>query len=367
LPRLEFDIVPGLDSLLEAWGELAAGCHAPPFSQPGWYQAFAEAFGWPTHALVARRAGSLVGVVPLSRHRTSMRSPTNWHTPRFAPLAEDDAVTALLAASLVRRAPACLDLSAVDQADVFALALLEEARACHRAVIARVTQRSPYVTFGGDFAAYEARRSTSTRAKFRQWWRRLERCGVVELAFEDGTRNLDALLTEGFAVEGSGWKTGRGTAIVQDPRAERLYRTVARWAAAHGSLELAFLRLDGTAVAFAFSLTDDDTTWCLKTGYDPAFRRLAVGILLMRETLRHACDRGAKVFDFLGDDDPYKLAWTDHVRELQRIQIFDRSPVGIAGYTVWRHGRPLARRLTRAGRDHGDGQRDRRDAGHLVP
>jgi hypothetical protein len=71
------------------------------------------------------------------------------------------------------------------------------------------------------------------------------------------------------------------------------------------------------------------------------------------------------VFDFLGGDDPYKLAWTDHVRELQRIQIFNRSPVGIASYAVWRHGRPLARRLTRTGGDHGDGKRDGRDSRHL--
>jgi CelD/BcsL family acetyltransferase involved in cellulose biosynthesis len=224
--RLEFDIVP-IGPLAEAWADLAAGRRAPPFSHPGWFQAFAEAFGTPTHALVARQAGSLVGIVPLGRHRSSIRSPTNWHTPRFAPLAEDDSIAALLASYLVRRAPACLDVSFVDPASTFARALLEEAGACHRTVIARVMQRSPYVPFDGDFAAYEARRSTSTRSKFRQWWRRLERCGLVELTFEDGTRNLDALLAEGFAVEGSGWKTGRGTAIVQDPRAEQLYRTVA--------------------------------------------------------------------------------------------------------------------------------------------
>jgi CelD/BcsL family acetyltransferase involved in cellulose biosynthesis len=367
LSRLEVDIVCGLDPLAEAWDELATERGTPPFCHPAWFQAFAESFGTPTHGLVARRAGELVGILPLARRRTSIRSPTNWHTPRFEPVVLDDDVAARLGAELVRLSPACLDLSFVDPSGTFAAALVQEARTRHRHVIARVLQRSPYVALEGDYAAYEAARPPALRRALRTRRRQLEAAGTVEFAFEDGTRDLDALLDEGFAIEGSGWKSERGTAIVQDPRVEHLYRSVARWAADRGSLELGFLRVDGVAAAFSLALVDERSMWCLKIGFNPAFRRLSAGTVLTGEAIRRAYARGLEVFDFLGGDEPFKLRWTDRVRETHRIQVFDWSPVGITSYAVWRHGRPIARRLTRPRSDHGDRQRDGRDAGKLTP
>jgi CelD/BcsL family acetyltransferase involved in cellulose biosynthesis len=345
LARLEIDIVDDLDPLSEAWDELAAACRAPPFCRPGWFEAFAEAFGTPTHALVARRAGELIGIVPLGRRRSSLRSPTNWHTPGFEAVVLNDAVAASMGTALVRRAPACLDLSFVDPSAPFAAALLEEARTRHRHVIARVVQRSPYVVLDGDFPTYRAARPHGLRRALRRRRRQLEASGHVEVVFEDGTQGLEALLDEGFAIEGSGWKTARGTAIVQNPHVEGLYRSVARWAAGRGWLELGFLRVNGVAAAFSLALHDDRTVWCLKIGFNPAFRTFSPGTVLLGEVIQRAYARGFAVFDFLGADDPYKLNWTDRVREAHRIQVFDRSPVGIAGYAVWQHGRPLARRL----------------------
>jgi CelD/BcsL family acetyltransferase involved in cellulose biosynthesis len=354
--RLAIELVRGLDSLAEPWDELAAARHAPPFCQPGWFQAFAEAFGTPTHALVARRAGALAGIVPLGQRHSSLRSPTNWHTPGFEPVVVDDEVAASLGAELVRLAPACLDLSFVDPSRPFAATLLEEAGARHRHVITRVVQRSPYVVLDGDFDSYTATRPHGLRRALRKRRRQLEACGSVEFAFEDGTHDLEALLDEGLAIEGSGWKTERGTAILQDPRVEGLYRSVARWAADRGWLELGFLRVDGVAAAFSLALIDDRTHWWLKLGFNPAFGNYSVGTVLTGGVIERAYARGLEVFDFLGPDEPYKLRWTDRVREAYRIQVFDRSPVGIASYAAWRRGRPVVRRLVR-----GD-TRDRRRA-----
>ena len=66
--------------------------------------------------------------------------------------------------------------------------------------------------------------------------------------------DLEADLTDGFRVEGSGWKGRSGTAIVSAPETETFYRGVARAFQRRNELRLSRIVLDGTTVAFDLCL-----------------------------------------------------------------------------------------------------------------
>jgi len=335
----------GIVPVRREWDELADRTGAPPFLRPGWIEAWWEAFGrGRLRVLAAREGGRLVAVMPVARRAPVVCSPTNWHTPVFGPVAEDRASVRELIVSLLSSRGTWLDLAPLDSGDSAVGELAELAHAGHVRVIARTVLRSPYIRLEGGWPEYEASLSREVRQQARKRRRRLERLGRVEVTFTTRSDRWDELLTEGFAVEGSGWKAGQGTAISSRVETERFYRQVALWAAARGTLHLGHVRFDGECVAFLLSFSERGTLYTIKAGFDTRYSRYAPGAILTRDSIEHAYEQGMSSYEFLGDADPYKIHWARQVRERVRLQAFPPSVVGAAGFVGWRYARPLALR-----------------------
>jgi CelD/BcsL family acetyltransferase involved in cellulose biosynthesis len=221
--------------------------------------------------------------------------------------------------------------------------------AAPRRSVVRTVLRSPYVPIGDDFAAFGESLSRRLRKEIRRLERRAADAGHVEYEFATGTERLDEQLDEGFAIEGSGWKSESGSAIVSSPETHRFYRDVARWAAARGSLVLAFMRLDGRAVAFDMCFEEAGVAYVLKGGFDTAHRKLGPGTLLTHASIARAFERGLRSYELLGEADDYKLQWTSELRERVRVQLFAASPGGLARRLAWTHGRRAVARLRERG------------------
>jgi CelD/BcsL family acetyltransferase involved in cellulose biosynthesis len=339
------DIVASIDDVAEPWEELADASEAGPFVRPGWFRAWQSAFGRDdVRVLVVTRSGSPVGVLPLVRRATRVVSPTNWHTPAYGPVAQDEQAERALARHIPSILRSSVDLAFLDPSSAFAGELGRVARARSLREVSRPILRSPYIDLEGTFADYEASRESKFRRELARRTKRLGELGEIEISFHDGTERLESLLAEGFAVEGSGWKTERGTAIAADPAADRFYRDAAAWASERGWLQLGFLRLDGRCVAFSYTIVLNDVVHVVKVGFDPEYRKFAPGTILTRANIERAFEHGATRYDFLGDDDRYKLDWASEIRERVRIQLFARTPLGFASFAAWRYGRPAVKR-----------------------
>jgi CelD/BcsL family acetyltransferase involved in cellulose biosynthesis len=96
---------------------------------------------------------------------------------------------------------------------------------------------------------------------------------------DDITPHVQAFL----ALEASGWKGARGTAIQNDGQATAGLK--AGLSAMHGLGKLRFwtLRLNGAPVASLFALVDGGTAVLGKIGYDEAFSKYSPGVLLIIE------------------------------------------------------------------------------------
>ncbi|HXE81571.1 MAG TPA: GNAT family N-acetyltransferase [Vicinamibacterales bacterium] len=344
--RLELEICDDVDAIGAEWDELADRARASPFLRRAWCRTWADCFSTrPLRVACAVRNGRLAALVPFldGRH---LRSPTNFHTPEFGALADGPAAEAFLFDRLfaLRR----------DSITLSCLALGASSDRCCRSAannhgyrtLVRVQQEALYLALdGASWADIERRLSGKLRADLRRRLRRIEEAGRVTVDVTNGGGDLESRLMEGFAVEPSGWKRARGSAISSRTETERFYRETARWAAAQGILRLAFLRLDRRAVAFQFAFEDHGVYYFLKGGYDPAFAQYAPGKLLVARMIARACDLRLRRFEFLGTEESWKREWTSTRTSRIVLAAFAPGPIGLALWSAHRFGRPLVRTI----------------------
>ncbi len=336
-------------SLTQEWNALADRVRAAPFLRPGWIDAWWRAFGrGELEIIVARRAGRLVGLAPLFRRHGAVRSTSNWHTPAFGFLSEDSETERALAEMTVAGTRRRATLSFLDAEGRTVARCRAEGEAAGFRVLVRTLERSPYLEIEGDWESYQGNLKGTFRRDLARRLRRFHEEGRVSFEILDGTARLDELLAEGFDVEASSWKGPRGTAVAVGARTRLFYCDVARWAANEGWLRLAFLRLDGRAIAFHYGLEERGVYYALKGGYDPCFSKFSPGSLLINFTLAHAFSTGLRRYEFLGGDEPYKLAWTRSCRSLVLLHLFAPSVTGFLDWIALAYGRPVAKaaRLT---------------------
>jgi CelD/BcsL family acetyltransferase involved in cellulose biosynthesis len=309
---------------VEGWNVLA-GSAGSPFLTAEWLAAWWSAFGGGrlTCLLLRDDRGSLrAGACCRRLAGGRLAAAANEHTGDWDVVAADDQARRAL-----WRAVAGLGAGAVDLAAIRSRASLDQAgqelRAAGYSTVEVTGVRSPYLELPGTWDALLASVSRNLRSQLGNRRRALEREGRLRFRTtvggeEELGRDLDAFLR----VEGSGWKAGSGTAILSDPRTQRLYTDFARAAAAAGWLRLHLLELDGVPVAADLNCAFAGGTFLVKTGFDERYARFSPGLVLRGEVLRAAIQEGSRFYDFLGGPDGYKLRWTTDLRPRTAIKAY---------------------------------------------
>lgn len=345
-PSSTVDLAAALGPLASEWRELADRVGSSPFLYPEWFDAWWSAFGTGTlRALTVRRGGRLVGVAPVQLRHGVWRAPANPHTPLFDVVALDEEAVQALAAALVSRAPREIAVGPLDAQGALLGALEAAARTSACRVVLRPAGRAPYLSLPGAVGVHERALSRNLRHDVQRRMRRLCEAGSVSVEVSDGSTALHELLDEGFRVEQRSWKGRQETAIASNRPTLRFYTALAEWAASSGWLRLAFLRLDGRAIAFQFDLEVHHAYYSLKIGYDPAYDRFSPGKLLAYSMVARAVARGHLVYELLGTDEPWKERWTHEGHDLVTLRAFAPSVSGRVAFRAFVYGRPVLRRL----------------------
>lgn len=327
------------------WERLARQTKASLFLWPGWIGAWWRAFGAGQLEILATYEGdSLAGVLPMYRFRGILRSTTNPHTPLFGFLTASEEAARQLSQVLFARRPHRIELSFLSPTAAGVPLTLEAAEAAQYRVRTESVQAAPYVDTDRTWESYESELRRKFRGELRRRQRRLEEEGRLTLEISSGTEGLDELLEEGFRVEGSGWKGEYGTSIESHPATRRFYTEVARWSAERGWLRLAFLRLDGQAIAFDYCFEYNRVHYLLKTGYDPAYKKFAPGMIIRHLMLKRAFAENIVTYDFLGEDYTWKREWTSNQQERLFLHMFAPTPLGLLNRSVFEYGRPASAR-----------------------
>lgn len=325
--RVEAAIVAIEPRLETEWDDLAVRTGAAPFARPAWVRAWTQASGLPVSAATVRLDGVLAAVLPIVERRRWVRTAADWHVPMLEAVFDDrEALDHLVEHLLAGRRRVTVDFVLRDGATALAFAEGFDRRGFR--VRTRTRLASPFVEFGGEWEDYANSLSTKKWRELRRRRRRLAEQGPVEFDVRDGSFDLDRLLSEGFAIEGSGWKTLRGTAIASDRSIERFYRQVSCWAANDGMARVSLLRVGGRPIAFDLSIVHGGVEWLLKTGFDPEWAAYSPGSLLRAEALRTAFEEKVRLYEFAGSAEAWKLEWTAATRD---IVVLDGYAPGLGG------------------------------------
>jgi CelD/BcsL family acetyltransferase involved in cellulose biosynthesis len=118
---------------------------------------------------------------------------------------------------------------------------------------------------------------------------RLAEHGAVNFDVAKSPADVTTAIETFLALEASGWKGQRGTALGQDEGDAAFIRRAAPALAATGQCEIVSLRAGDTPVAAAIVLRHRDRAFYFKLGVDERFAKFSPGVQLTLDLTRYLC------------------------------------------------------------------------------
>ncbi len=182
-----------------------------------------------------------------------------------------------------------------------------------------VTERCPVLDLAATWDTYLASLGGKQRHELLRKIRRLERERPRAAAVAHATPEaVEAHLSEFFRLH-RGSRTGK--ARFMDEAMERFFRIAIGALTARGAARLWMLEEGGYALATFVCLEWPGHVGLYNSGFDVSQAALSPGIVLLGHVIRDAIDRGARRFDFLRGDEPYKLALGGRPEALYEIRV----------------------------------------------
>ena len=169
---------------------------------------------------------------------------------------------------------------------------------------------------GGDFAKYLQNRKSKTRGTIRRKDKRVRQRDDVRFEIFTTDRNIDRAVAAYQQVYDASWKEAE---VYAD-----FVPSLIRHCAKEGSLRLGILFIGNEPAAVEFCILASGVATMFKTAYDPRFRGLSVGTVVMMRVLEHVLDcETVREIDFGMGDETYKTEFASASRELHEIVAYD--------------------------------------------
>ncbi len=135
-------------------------------------------------------------------------------------------------------------------------------------------------------------------------------------------------------VEARSWKGAEGVARFQPGRDQEFLRRVLAALGAAGEMELWLARMEGRPVAFEINFLAPERIRLYQGAYDEAFRKYSPGGVLDFLSIERAWKAGAREYDFMSGDEPYKAERTDATRPIRYRALFPDGPRGQLAFAL---------------------------------
>lgn len=168
----------------------------------------------------------------------------------------------------------------------------------------------------------------SFRPLLTRYPRRLQSRFAVKFSRCEDAGDLKSQLQTLFDLHQMRW-TGRGEigAFANNERRDFYYRMATAFLQ-RGWLEFWRLELNGETVGGQFCFRYNDTVFLLQEGFHPKYAAEKIGYALKAHLLEEVIRTGAKRYDFLGGDDPYKAKFGAHQENYRNLFIAGPSKLG---------------------------------------
>jgi CelD/BcsL family acetyltransferase involved in cellulose biosynthesis len=333
-----------LPGLAAPWDALAERDRTP-FSLHAWYSAWWDGYGADRELRLCTvwEGAELVGLMPLCERGGRLETMANEESCVVRPLARDADALRLLAEAIAAARYDLLEIRRLPEHEQAVEAFSAAAREAGRWSIVEPDITSPIVDTTGTREEYRSATRGKWHKNLRRLHRKLLREHDAEVKVIEPPVDLDAEISEGIAVESSGWKREAGSAILSRPENEAYYRSLARRFHERGELRPSTIRIDGRLIAWDLGILHRNRLYSPKAGYLEEFRALAPGLIIELATIERCFELGIEAHELLGADEEYKLRFSTSVRRHRYFRAYPRRPLPTARY-AWRRLVPHDRR-----------------------
>ena len=323
----------GFESLQDEWNELVRNSDAANiFLTWEWISTWWRHFGKRArlHVLVMRDAGDgrLVGLLPLMQRRQPfsagpIRELAFLGCTTAAPDHQDLIARAEYERPVVEAAVTTLtnpkmswDLLRLEGMSAASKLLSSLPNALPTARLLQWETHCPYLDLPNDWDEFFVGLDRKLQNNFRRQERRLEEHadGPVTCHQVTDSSELEAALSDLLDLHRQ-IRNGQGEAGSFGGEAmQKFHREVAGKFLENDWLRLYRLKVGERTIAASYCFSFAETVSLYQTGYDRNFSRYGPGARIIMFALRQAIEDGAKTFDFLRGNHPYKYQWTDLTR-----------------------------------------------------
>lgn len=332
--RADVHFGAGLFQELEGpWRDLAS--HSPnasPFQTIEWNRIWWRHFGGArqpqVHAVYDGK--DLVGLMPIMRTHGPWRTlrpmglgPSDYLHPLARPGLEEDVARVVLESVKTQKGVDLIDLHQV-----------RETRALATCFEGPVLEQATCLVLDlpGSFDAYLQSIGKSLRYDVRKLDKSLfasGRAAIESFGIEEIDRGMEIF----FEQHKLRWRK-RGLPGAFLGRSIRFHKEWAVSAARNGWLRLSVLSLDKEPIGAIYAMAHGETAYYYQAGFDPAKGSVSPGTLLVAHTIRQSIEEGARHFDFMRGDEPYKRRWKpNHVYRNLRLMAPVSELLGNLGFS----------------------------------
>lgn len=344
--------VSGLASL---WRDIEREASPNPFVTFAWVDAWWRALGRnhePYVVLVEDHDGRALGLAPLMRCVTQTRLGGRVASLRFMGDPGSDRLGFVSRAGHEREvADAVAAWLRRQRHDWHVLALANLVEGCAELialtrcfggahlVIDQPGLPCPFLTIESDWADYLQVRSANFRSELRRSRRKVEE--DIGGRFRICSEPEDVRSALGFLFRHSieRLEDGPGSSF-GDPDFRAFHLDAAQRLLECGRLSLWVLEIEETTAAVLYDLVAGEKVWFYNAAFDARWGAFKPGAVLLARAIEDAFDRGAREFDFLLGDYPYKRRWTAAARRHRILTVVRPRPMAVveAAVPLWWDG-----------------------------
>ena len=311
---------------VDSWRRLAE-LRGNPFLTPDWYLAWLAAFAAEEPFLITWGRGEAEGLLPLVRVRIGPLKVLrfagaqrgDWFSPLCPPGREDEMSAACGDLLRRRRDWHLFFLDRIDSGSDTGSApsWLGALGAGMRTPRRRGREVLPFIGFGGGgYEEYLASRSRNFRSQIGRRRRKLERERGLSFRMTTAESELEEDLSTFFALHEERWRNRGGSSALGADAVKDMHRRFAAAALERGWLRLWTADVDGKPGAAWYGWSIGGRYCYSLSGLSEEYEPFALGTVLLAQTIEHAAEEGAEVYDLMWGDEAYKSRFETGRREV---------------------------------------------------
>jgi len=314
------------EAVCSAWKELADSVDANFSLYPGWTKITAESLGIfdDSKLITVEQEQKLIAAIPFVR--SNLRSfginlralelvsnKVSYHNGFVSSLAPDAVLDILISVASQQRVDV-IHLAGIPDTSTLGRYLKKQAADTRYFIHEILAETSPFMPLNMKWEELLASKPKKFRYKVRKRADFLESSGSLRMKLFHKPDDCDFLLNAMKIVEGHSWKNKAGISIFQRDHESKYYKFLLPFLASRKALFANVLFHEEKPIAYNLCCIWNGWVGQQKTSFDTEYSEMSPGSIVIDHAIRHAIDLEAKEFDFLGDADRHKLAWSKLAR-----------------------------------------------------